>query len=161
MTNDEQDQAIDRVIGLFSKVDAWNNVDCVTSFEEFLSKYKNTVWKFRKPERGSADFIHHRDIVELMLENKKREALKSRIDIECGLYDSPRFIPVEYDPYAKPYPKISEFYSILAIRAIQYSDNGYEYLDKSVEEVQMLAYSGDDVAIAMLVAVKVLNWKLD
>jgi hypothetical protein len=50
-------------------------------------------------------------------------------------------------------------YSFMAIRAIQYVEGADQYLDKSVEELQLLSDGGDDAATNMLTVVKVLNWK--
>lgn len=161
MTSDVKDIAISRVIDAMSKVDAWNNVDCITEFGDFLLKYQSTIRTIsnRKKVRGPADFMHHHDIVESMLENKRVLSISEGVVEASKQHESRRFTDGEFDPYAKPRPKIAEFYSLMAIRAIQHIEGADQYLDKSVEEVQLLADSDDLVATAMLTVVKVMNWK--
>ena len=161
MTSDVKDIAISRVIDAMSKVDAWNNVDCITEFGDFHSKYNSTIRTIsnRQKARGPADFMHHHDIVESMLENKRAIGISKGVVEASKQYESRRFTDGEFDPYATPRPKISEFYSLMAIRAIQHIEGADQYLDKSVGEVQSLADSNDLVATAMLTVVKVMNWK--
>jgi hypothetical protein len=52
-------------------------------------------------------------------------------------------------------------YSFMAIRAIQYVEGADQYLDKSVEELQLLSEGGDDAATNILTVVKVLDWNPD
>ena len=165
MTSDVKDIAIGRVIDAISKVDAWNNVDCVTDFGEFFKKYHRSVHNIAgvKKTRGPADFRYHKDIVESMLENnnKNKAGLIKEVVGASTQYQSRRFTDGEFDPYATPRPPISEMYSFMAIRAIQYVEGADQYLDKSVEELQLLSEGGDDAATNMLTVVKVLNWNSD
>jgi len=158
MTSDVIDVAIGRVIDAISKVDAWNNVDCVTEFHEFFKKYcrsANNIARLKKT-RGPADFMHHKDIVESMLENKKKVGITKGVVEACKQYQSRRFTDTAED---KHHHLIVEMYSFMAIRAIQYVEGADQYLDKSVEELQLLSEGGDDAATNMITVVKVLNWK--
>ena len=161
MTSDVKDIAISRVIDAISKVDAWNSVDCLTEYHEFYKKYYRSLNNIAglKKTRGPADFRYHKDIVESMLENKKKVGITKGVVEACDQYQSRRFTDGEFDPYATPRPFISEFYSFMAIRTIQYVEGADQYLDKSVEELQLLSEGGDDAATNMLTVVKVLNWK--
>jgi hypothetical protein len=158
MTSDVKDVAIDRVIDAISKVDAWNNVDCITDFSDFCLKYDRSVRTISnlKKIRGPADFMHHHDIVDAMLENKRALRISNGVVEACKQYESRRFTDREED---KHHHLIVEMYSFMAIRAIQHVDGAYQYLDKSVEELQLLSEGGDDAATNMLTVVKVLNWK--
>lgn len=155
MTSDVKDLAVERIISNMSNVEAWQNAGLPHQFEEFHRLYSRPVYKLarsKKPQK--TEYLYYGEISEQQKATEKTQSIENICREASTKYKTGIIMGnVEYE--------ISYVYSRMAIMAINYIDDAYKNLDKSVAELQLLADNEDMAAYMMLPVVKVMNWKSD